>query len=380
MFTSNDSKPKISKTPMKFCLLLLFSSLESVLLIISTIILKNKDCDPPMPESLRIAQAELEVQCETGDVSLSLPEAITDVGYNWSDSLTFGCADMTITTADEYSTDANLVIGESSLIAARCEAFEQVPIAIDAAVLVVNIPDIFEVFLDPTQIVGILNGTITSWADPALVVNNEGYSFPDIPIVLPTQATASAKNALSEWIGRLAGEPLVLDGIADAEGVTDVELSMPMEEGAIGIASFSAATYMGSAIVAILTTPGDYETLIYADNGSISSAGTQLVATTGANGLELVLDPSIEPTPEQGTFESLAPYQAIYPVSLALCGQDNTLVRTAARYLLRQDSQGVIASATMLPLPETARIAAIQLVAVGLPVPTPAATEETDQG
>ncbi len=337
-------------------------------------------CDPPMPESLRIAQAEVEVQCETGDVTLSLPEAITDVGFGWSDSLTYGCTDMTITITDEFSTDSNLVIGESSLIAARCEAFEQVPVALDAAVLVVNIPDIFEVFLDASQIVGIFNGTITSWADPALVVNNEGYSFPDIPIVLPTQATVSAKNALSEWFGRLAGEPLVLDGIADAEGVTDVELSMPMEEGAIGIASFSAATYMGSAIVAILTTPGDYESLIYADNGSISSAGTQLVATTGANGLELVLDPAIEPTPEQGTFEALAPYQAIYPVSLALCGSDNTLIRTAARFLLRQDSQGVIASATMLPLPETARIAAIQLVAVGLPVPTPAANEETDQG
>ena len=197
---------------------------------------------------------------------------------------------------------------------------------------------------------------------------------------MPAQATVSAKNALSEWIGRLAGEPLVLDAIADASGVTESELAMPMEEGAIGIASFSAATYMGSAIVALLTTPGDYESLIFADNGSISSAGTQLVATTGANGLELVLDPAIEPTPEQGTFEALAPYQAIYPVSLALCGADTTLIRTAARYLLRQDSQGTIASATMLPLPETARIAAIQLVAVGLPVPTPAATEETDQG
>jgi phosphate transport system substrate-binding protein len=333
-----------------------------------------------MPENLRIAAAELEVQCETGDVSLSTPEAIADVGYNWTDSVAIACTDMTITTTDEFTIDSNLVIGESSLIAARCEAFEQVPIALDAAVLVVNIPDIFEVFLDPTQIVGIFNGTITSWADPALVLNNEGYTFPDIPIVLPAQATVSAKNALSEWIGRLAGEPLVLDAIADASGVTESELAMPMEEGAIGIASFSAATYMGSAIVALLTTPGDYESLIFADNGSISSAGTQLVATTGANGLELVLDPAIEPTPEQGTFEALAPYQAIYPVSLALCGADTTLIRTAARYLLRQDSQGTIASATMLPLPETARIAAIQLVAVGLPVPTPAATEETDQG
>lgn len=337
-------------------------------------------CDPPMPEAMVIAQAELEVQCETGDVSLSLPEAITDVGFNWSDSLTYGCTDMTITTTDEFSTEANLMVGESYLIAARCEAFEKVPVAIDAAVLVVNIPDIFEVFLDPTQIVGIFNGTITSWADPALVVNNEGYVFPDLPIVLPAQATVSAKQALSEWIGRLAGEPLVLEGIPDAEGVTDIELSMPMEEGAIGIASFSAATYMGSAIVAILTTPGDYESLIYADNGSISSAGTQLVATTGSNGLDLVLDPAIEPTPEQGTFEALAPYQAIYPVSLALCGQDNTLVRTAARFLLRQDSQGVIASATMLPLPEASRIEAIKLVVVGLPVSSPATNEETDQG
>jgi phosphate transport system substrate-binding protein len=333
-----------------------------------------------MPESMRIAQGELEVQCETGDVSLSIPEAITDVGFNWMDSLAIGCADMTITTTDEYSIDSNLVIGESSLIAARCEAFEQVPVALDAAVLVVNIPDIFEVFLDPTQIVGIFNGSITSWADPALAVNNEGYSFPDIPIVLPAQATASAKNALAEWIGRLAGEPLVLDAVSDASGVTEAELSMPMEEGAIGIASFSAATYMGSAIVAILTTPGDYESLIYADNGSISSAGTQLVATTGENGLDLILDPAIEPTPEQGTFEALAPYQAIYPVSLALCGEDTTLIRTAARYLLRQDSQGVIASATMLPLPEAARIEAIKLVVVGLPVPAPAVTEPTDEG
>jgi phosphate transport system substrate-binding protein len=333
-----------------------------------------------MPESLRIAQAELEVQCETGDVSLSIPEAITDVGFNWTDSLAIGCTDMTITATDEYSTNSNIVIGESSLIASRCEAFEQVPVALDAAVLVANIPDIFEVFLDPTQIVGIFNGTITSWADPALAVNNEGYAFPDIPIVLSTQATVSAKNALAEWIGRLAGEPLVLDAVADASGVTEAELAMPMEEGAIGIASFSAATYMGSAIVAILTTPGDYESLIYADNGSISSAGTQLVATTGANGLELALDPAIEPTPEQGTFEALAPYQAIYPVSMALCGADSTLIRTAARYLLRQDSQGVIASATMLPLPESARIEAIKLVVVGLPVPTPVATEETDQG
>lgn len=328
-------------------------------------------CDPPMPESLRIAQAEQTVQCETGDVTLSLPEAIADVGYNWSDSLTYGCTDMTITLSDEFNPDVNLIVGETSLIALRCEAFEEVPIAIDAAVLVVNVPDVYEIFLDPSQIVGIFNGSITSWSDPALQVNNEGYVFPDIPIVLPSQATVSAKKALGEWIERLAGEPLVLDGVADATEVTDIDLSMPLEEGAIGIASYSAATYMGSTIAALLTSAGDYESLIFADNGSISSASTQLVVATSDQGVELTLDPSLEPVAEQGTFEALAPYQAIYPVSLKLCGSDNTLVRTAARYLLRLDSQGQIAAGTMLPLPESVRVAAITLVTVGLPTPTP---------
>lgn len=341
-----------------------------------TIALTLTACDPPMPESLRIAQAELEVQCETGDISLSLPEAITDVGYNWSDSLAFGCEEMTISLLDETNADANLIVGEKSLISARCEAFEEVPLAIDAAVLVVNVPDIFEVFLDPTQIVGIFNGSITNWSDPALQVNNEGYEFPDIPIVLPEQATVSAKAALAEWIGRLAGEPLVLDSIADALDVSESELALPYEDGAVSIASYSAATYMGSTIAGIVTVPGDYETLLFADYGSIASASTQLVSVTSDAGLALTLDPNIEPAPEQGTFEALAPYQAIYPVSMALCGQESTLVRTGARYLLRQDSQGTIASATMLPLPESVRIEAIQIVIVGLPTPTPSELSE----
>jgi hypothetical protein len=64
-------------------------------------------------------------------------------------------------------------------------------------------------------------------------------------------------------------------------------------------------------------------------------------------------------------------------MNMALCGEDTTLTRTMARYLLRQDSQGVILSATLMPLPEAIRIDAISIVIVGLPLPTPV-TEETE--
>ena len=337
-------------------------------------------CDPPMPPELLIAQAELEVQCEEGDTTLSLPEAISDLGFTWSDAVSVGCETMTLTTVDESATDAGILLAEQSLIASRCTPFTTVPVAIDAAVLVTNIPDYFEIYLDASQIIGIFNGTITNWSDPALVVNNEEYPLPDLPIVLPTEATVSAKQALSDWISRLAGEPLDLSAIADATDFGEGVFAMPVEEGAISISSVSAATFAGSSIVAIVSEPGNLESIIRPDYEAILSAKTQLVSNLEGAELKVSLDPEIEPTAEEGLTEAVAPYQAVYPVKMALCGEDTTLKRTAARFILRQDSQGVIAASALMQLPEAIRIEAIQIVAVGLPVPTPVSTEESDQG
>lgn len=332
-------------------------------------------CDPPMPEELLIAQAELEIQCEEGDVTLSLPESISDLGFTWSDAVAVGCGTMSLTPIEESSTDAGILLAEQSLIASRCTPFATVPVAIDAAVLVTNVPGYFEIYLDPSQIIGIFNGTITNWSDPALVVNNEEYPLPDLPIVLPTEATASSKQALSDWISRLAGETLDLSAIADSTDFSESAFAMPFEEGAISISSVSAATFAGSSIVAIIAEPGNLESMIRPDYEAILSAKTQLVSSLEGTELTVSLDPSIEPTAEEGLTEVVTPYQAVYPVKMALCGEDTTLKRTAARFLLRQDSQGVIATSALMPLPESVRIEAIQIVVVGLPVPTPVETE-----
>jgi hypothetical protein len=91
--------------------------------------------------------------------------------------------------------------------------------------------------------------------------------------------------------------------------------------------------------------------------------------------MKVALDPSIEPEAEAGLDAAVIPYQAIYAMDMALCGEDTTLKRTMARYLLRQDSQGVILSATLMPLPESVRVDAISIVVVGLPIPTPVPVE-----
>jgi phosphate transport system substrate-binding protein len=333
-----------------------------------------------MPQSLIVSQAELEVQCEQGDVSVVVPDSLVDLGFSWSDSLLFACEGMVFNQLDNTASEADIVISEQSLIAGRCTPFATVPLAIDAAVLVVNIPDFFEVFLSAQQIVDIFNGTITNWSDPALAQFNGDFPLPDLPIVLPTEATASAKAALSEWIGRLAGVPLDLSAVADATEFNEIDLAAPVEEGSIGIASYGAAGYLISSMVAVVADPENPELYIRPDYASLLSAKTQLTSKIEGSTLTIALDPSIEPTAEEGLDDVVPPYQALYANNMALCGEDTTLKRTMARYLLRQDSQGVIAAATMMPIPEAIRIEAIQIVIVGLPIPTPAATEGTDEG
>jgi phosphate transport system substrate-binding protein len=337
-------------------------------------------CDPPIPASLLISQAELEVQCEDGEVSAVLPESMTDLGQSWSDSLLFACENMPLMPQDNSSLDSNLVISESSLFAGRCEPFATVPVAMDAAVLVINIPDFYEVFLSAQQIIDIFNGTITNWSDPTLAKFNGDFPLPDLPIVLPTEATPSAKAALSDWIGRLAGTPLDLSSVADATDYNEIGLAAPAEAGSISISSYGSAVYLTAPMVAVVLDPTDPASYVRAEYTSLLSASTQLVSSIEGTTLNVTLDPSIEPAAEAGLEEAVVPYQAVYPMSMGLCGEDTTLTRTMARYLLRQDSQGVILSATLMPLPESIRIEAIQIVIVGLPVPTPVATEETDQG
>ena len=337
-------------------------------------------CDPPIPAAVLAIQAEMEVQCEDGEVSAVFPESMTDLSMNWSDSLLFACETMPVTVLDNTVTESDIVISESSLVAGRCSPFATVPVAIDAAVLVVNIPDFFEVFLTAQQIVDIFNGTITNWSDPALAEYNGDFPLPDLPIILPTEATASAKAALTDWISRLSGSALDLSAVADTTEYNEIFLASPVEPGSISISSYSAASYLASSFVAVVADPADPFSFIRAEYTSLLSATTQLTSSIEGTTMKIALDPTIEPQAEAGLDEVVPPYQAIYAMDMALCGEDTTLKRTMARYFLRQDSQGVILSATLIPLPEALRIDAISIVVVGLPIPTPASTEETEQG
>jgi phosphate transport system substrate-binding protein len=235
-------------------------------------------------------------------------------------------------------------------------------------VLVVNLPEVYEIYLSAATIKGIFSGEITSWSDPLVLADNSGIDLPNQKIILPKQALPAAKASLSSWIATLTGEPLDLSAIADSK-VSESELAMPEESGAISIASYSSALLNGSVFAAVLAEAGNIDSAVLASTETIFSASTQLVAKVAGDEISITHDPSIEPSAPEGSASAAQPYQAVFVVELNFVGDESKLVRTAGRYLMRQESKGVISSSTMLPMPESVRILAVKIIEKGLTVP-----------
>lgn len=319
-----------------------------------------------MPDDIKVALSEQTVICEPGLAELQLPEAIGDLGFTWSDAMAVACADMQLSVVDSLTETSGLVI--SPIGVSSDSSFLKVPFALDAAVLVVNLPDVYEIYLSAATIKAIFSGEITSWNDPLILADNSGLDLPDQKIILPTEALPAAKASLSAWIEILSGSPLDLSKIADAK-ISESELAMPEEAGSISIASYSAALLNGSVFAAVLAEEGNIESSVLASTETIFSASTQLVAEASGDEISLKLDPALEPQAPEGSFEAALPYQAIFVVELNFIGEESTLVRSAGRYLVRQESVGIISSSNMLPVPEAVRILTVKIIEKGLTVP-----------
>ncbi|MFM2321144.1 MAG: hypothetical protein RL612_291, partial [Actinomycetota bacterium] len=103
--------------------------------------------------------------------------------------------------------------------------------------------------------------------------------------------------------------------------------------------------------------------------GSISSGASMFRATASEGIVLLAFDAKAKPVAPEGVDVAPAPYQAVSIINLALSGIDSLKTRAAARYLLRQDSQGSLGLSTVVGLPENLRIIALTEVSKGLPEP-----------
>lgn len=321
-------------------------------------------CTPPMPPEVRAALAERKYICVDGDASVAFPHAIQGLAAGWQDSLAGACSDMTMSLAKDASAaqiDIDLLGNQPT------GAYVSVPFALDATVVAVNIAGLSSINLTPANIADILSGKVTDWSDKSIAASNPGVGFTAEPILLDPRIQKNGVAPLVDWFARLTGKAFDTSKLQQVDQIT-VEDAMTLPEGGIAFLPYSVDSEAMWVTAGIVTDPKHAnDSAIVPDSDHINSGGSQLKAIKGASGVTVSLDANRKPLAPAGQDKAVEPYQAVYAAMLNLVGADNLVARAVARFLLRQDSQGMLGASNLLPLPEAVRVEELDLVTKGLP-------------
>ena len=148
--------------------------LVSAITLSAAILATLTACDPPMPDSLRVELAERTVICPETAIDASVTESVLDVSSFWNDSLTNACG-VSFNFLEDVTSGIEITDHENF----KCEPFLTVPVAMDAAVVTFMVGDNYELTLDAPTLAGILSGSISNWADPAILALNEFATLPN---------------------------------------------------------------------------------------------------------------------------------------------------------------------------------------------------------
>ncbi len=322
-------------------------------------------CNPPLPDSLRVSITERTVQCGDSLVDIDVLPEMLDVADFWGSSMDTACeGSMGLSILEEDLAGSGLVVSEEG--SPKCEAFATVPVAADAAVISFFFDEIYELNLTPEAIVGIFSGTITNWSDPEVVDANPNVELPNLEIVVKPGVTEGAIQALEAWMSYLTETEVDLTLLEPAQ-VDELEALFELQAGEIKVTTYSALQVSGMSYANLLLNRDGVETVLLPDVLALNTGVGQTVISGEGSALSFEYDPTIPPAPLPGQFEAIEPWGGLFPVYMHLCGEENLDVRYAGRFLLRQDAQGSISTGVMTPLNEEIRVAAIGVVAEGLP-------------
>jgi phosphate transport system substrate-binding protein len=353
----------------------------SALAVAVTVLLTG--CTPPPPPEVLAAWAEQTPTCIEGDSSVFLPHEVVDSASSLTDAVSLTCdgsdpktlAAMSATLTESID-DADIVVATDGNFGSK-KAYATVPWAVDAAVLVANLPNNSSLNLTPAIAEGILDGKITDWSDPAIAKANPDETFEAGPITVSQASTQNVIDSFKAWMTHLGAKDFTASKLK-AQASVGLDALDNLAIGSVALLPLSLKTEFDinaempfiSASV-IIADPADPKASIpvAADSVGVASAATQMVLAKDGDSLVAKLDYSLAPTPPAGADTADPAYGAVFAVYMKLVGKDTLTNRAVARFLLRQDEQGVIGSTYLLPIAEQPRIEALAWVSKGLPEP-----------
>jgi phosphate transport system substrate-binding protein len=312
-----------------------------------------------MPPEVLASLAEQSYTCVEGDTQVHAIDTVVSVATDWQFSVETACPGMTITPTSEITGQTALQIFRADATAVGA-SFSEVPFALDAVVLVVSLTDINNVNLSADAIGKIWSGEITRWNDEVLAMLNPNFELPDIPISFGVDGDVGDTKSFLDWMKRLSGRDISVEG-----GSASFDEFI---EGSLVLTKYSKASEQFATMVGIVTEAGG-EGVIPSMESALTAA-TMFKTKTDSGKVVLTFDPKAKPVAPEGIAIAPIPYQAVTLITLALVGEDTLKTRAAAKFLLRQDSQGSLGLSSVMALPEKLRAVSLSVVSVGLPQPT----------
>ncbi len=332
-------------------------------------------CDPPMPPEVQAAVAEMSYTCVDGNIVVSSPENMYDVVWGWSDGLAYSCVDPEPVMTFEATTDTTVSAdSEISSYPSTCSAKQTVPVAVDAGVLVFNLPEVGSLNVSAQNMAGILSGSITNWSQ--LASDNPGYELPNLPIAVFPEADTIALKAVVDFLelsSSASDKELIVEGVP----TPNIDQYGLLEYGQVAVVPYSYSVSLGlypAAIFLELDEESGEPSVAVPDLEGIQSGASQFAITKTDSGISVKVDPRITPSAASG-FVAPNPYQAVYPVNYYTCNSDTLVPRAVGKFILRLDQQGSLGGYNYAPLAENIRIESLFSISKGLPTPTPTPTE-----
>ena len=373
-------------------------AIRGIVLVASTLVGMTTlaACDPPMPPDVAAAVAERQLTCVPGAVSVSVPADFTGSMAAVGDALASACVeegvDQTASeVADDPSAPVRVIPGpptseqleEFRTSACTTGTVLAVPAFAYPISLAFNAPGFEGIALSAEAVAGILNGTITSFADPAIQATNEGYDFSSLPpiSVVASGQPSGAVEAMTAWLAQQApqvwsagavatlpaAEPLADQAalletmIATPSAVTVLPVNVALNNG-LGYASLVTMIpgAEGQPVQAVPMSPDDPQL------AKIGAGATTILSETPD---ALTVSAGIGGIPQPDSFDlaaskivlaegqPVAGWPVVGMAHLLVCDDASDPLPTAfAQYVVRLAGQGALETNGLIPLPEPIRL------------------------
>lgn len=346
-------------------------------------------CTPPMPPDVLAAQAESQIECQTGSTDVSVPENLFGAMTFIGDALTSVCPEQTLMEIGPQEPATLKVVDgtpspqDVSEFSAACPVGDviYVPLFSYPVTLAYNIFGLEGLVLTADAVAGILNGDITSWEDPAITDANEGFDLsglPDIEVYTVDQDRGSVQ-AMTTWLSEEApqawseGTLERLPGNINFGSSFEMTEELAFMEGAVAILPVFEAFNAFVPTAALPVTYGDdgaeEELIAFPDDPQLAKIGSGAMTLSVEDQGNIAATPAVGGIPDDEIFDLAASkiiLQEDQPVigwpvlgtgHLLVCDDPaDPLPLSVAQYALRLAGQGALETYGLTPLPEPVRI------------------------